>query len=390
MFKREKLKRKTSMQKILKKAIFMGIMISVCNPIKSHEWFEHPEEHWKGIATVALAVGGSVGGVVCYWWRGKNYTAENLEKERLKQEQDRKIELEKKRDNAMSYVHRINTRYEKAFSYLKEHGTMTKEIAEETALQLHADQTPFYHIRTGKKLRKVAEKLSSLRNLLSESEGKKVEKRIMWLQVMRDANSRYFKNDLAVELHTKKEAKQQQQIFDLKKAAKEEKLKRKKTLTKASEESLNAIHRAKNATESFIHQAHSVLNSVLNRSQETHAVILNEFNKHGWNAMAQNFNGLAQRVNSLESSIIRGQKISSEKKEKHAHEIKKLKDDMEALLAVCTQLNVTGELKKEIESIKATFNQRLSNLEVTLATHTVTLDDIKTIVSVPSAPPVGY
>jgi type III secretory pathway component EscR len=71
-------------------------------------------------------------------------------------------------------------------------------------------------------------------------------------------------------------------------------------------------------------------------------------------------------------------------------DIKKLKDDMEALLAVCTQLNVTGELKKEIESIKATFNQRLSNLEVTLATHTVTLDDIKTIVSVPSAPPVGY
>lgn len=381
------------MQKLLKKSVLFSLLIPVCSPIKAgpgHNWYDNPGEHWVGIAT-SVGLAAASFGVGC-WFRGKNYPAENLEKQQLLQEQNRKIEEEKNQQDAQRFMYKLTKRYESEFSYIKEHGELSKEIVENGAKQ-HADQTSFYHIRYGKKLKKAAEKLYSLHGLLSNSKQKKAEKIIGWIKLLREYNSIHFEEKLARQLEEKKEAKEREQIFKLKEAAKEEKIKAKKIKTQSFEESRKANLDAQDAIYKTGLQYQKALNDLINHSNNNNRAFLvaldSRFDNHSWGSMAQQLKNVVEAFN-------KNQRINAEEREKLKSELKLLQDGQETVLAVVTQSNNSGEIKKEIENSRAAQNQkltslekRLENLEMASARNTATLDDIMEFVSVPSAPVAG-
>lgn len=372
------------MQKLLKKSLLIILLIPACNPIKANDWVENPGDHWQGIATVVGIVCSVVPSALMYRMMKKNNVAENLKQEQMLLEKKRQLEEEKNQQDAQRFMYKLSKRYESEFNYLKEHSELSKEVVENGAKQ-HADQTPFYHIRYGKKLKKSAEKLYSLHGLLSKSKQKKAEKIIGWIKVLREHNSSYFKDEMALQHEEKREAKQQQQLFDLKKAAKEEKIKAKKIKTKAFSEAANAIYSAQNGVELLKNHAHSILNSVQNQLNEGHAVLLQEFNRHGWSSLAQHIKGIGDKFD-------KGERITSQEIKTLKNAFKLLQDGQETLLAVCTQSNNYGEMKKDIENLKAIVIQLLKkaeNSELTFANMTAGIDDIKTIITTPSAPFAG-
>lgn len=229
------------------------LLVVTSNPIKALTvgGIDIPD---KIVASIALVTTGAVCGMGGAWFKGRNYSAEELQK---------KIELikeQKQRDaqQAQGIFYEVKIANQEELRYAK-NNTINKEALNKAALR-RAHQTAFPHVHYSRLLESGIEEVSRVRVNLPEHQQEKAERKIKRFKQLLENNNSFFKSEIAQEIKEEQKATAEQMQLDYKIAAQKEAYNAKKKKTEFYQNAQEVCTRNINAVTNQAQQAIATTN----------------------------------------------------------------------------------------------------------------------------------
>lgn len=340
------------------------------------------------VGGATVVVSGIVGYVI-----GKKNTAQQLEHERLLQQEKQKQDQAKKIEDARYAVHEIKKSNAREFAYIQDRGQVTKEVLNKASLQF-AHHTPFIHAALSVALERELEKVRSAGFSLEGAEKKEAEEVEKKLTLLLETNNHYYKDDIAKELEEAKKAEAQQKILDTQVALKAEKYKAKQRKTEFFQSAKDTIvdvgnhahhkmhelsQNAQNKLNDFGSKASAINEGMLIQLGMVFSEMRKEISQHGLNSLSSEVKSLKHEIAELKKTDNHAAEVLqkvSERVSQTIDAVQHLKDEVKKL--------PNNESKKILET--------LERIDAEVARMGADLGDLKngTPNGAPSAPPQDF